>query len=67
MISNRWDWVKELKDDGVSIIKVGTKENMADTLTKCHAKCLPSKEFQRQVKQIQFRSCEFGRQSYLCH
>jgi hypothetical protein len=52
MISNRWNWVKELKDDGeVSVVKVGTKENMADILTKC----LSNKEFNRQVNQIQSR------------
>ena len=52
MISNRWNWVKELKDDEeVSVVKVETKENMADILTKC----LSNKEFNRQVNQIQSR------------
>lgn len=48
MISNRWNWVKELKEDGVEVEKVGSKQNMADTLTKC----LDRKEYKRQVQQI---------------
>ena len=50
MIDLRWNWVKELRDDGIcQVEKVCTRGNLADILTKC----LSNVEFQRQVLQIQ--------------
>ena len=37
MISNRWNWVMDLKDEGVDLTWVASKYNMADILTKCLA------------------------------
>ena len=48
MISNRWNWVMDLKDEGVDLTWVASKYNMADILTKC----LANKEFNRQIEQI---------------
>ena len=49
MISNRWNWVKELKEDKeLQVVKVASKNNMADILTKC----LENAEFNRQRNQI---------------
>ena len=37
MIDLRWNWVKELQDaNEVKAVKVNTKDNVADLLTKCH-------------------------------
>ena len=39
MIDLRWNWVKELQDSNeIRAIKVDTKENVADLLTKCHGR-----------------------------
>ena len=43
-----WGWVKDLKDEGVDLMWVSSKNNMADILTKC----LSNKEFNRQLDQI---------------
>ena len=48
MISNRWEWVMDLKDEGVDLQHVDSRNNMADILTKC----LANKEFNRQLRQI---------------
>ena len=49
MISNRWNWVAELKEDKeLQVIKVAGRNNMADILTKC----LENAEFNRQRDQI---------------
>ena len=49
MISNRWNWVKELKEDKeLQVVKVAGRNNMADILTKC----LENAEFNRQRDQI---------------
>ena len=48
MISNRWEWVVDLKDEGVDLQHVDSRNNMADILTKC----LANKEFNRQLRQI---------------
>ena len=60
MISNRWNWVIELKSEGINIEKVASKKNMADILTKC----LDRGEFIRQVNQIKEFANEFGGQSW---
>ena len=48
MISNRWEWVQEMRSEGVDMIYVKSSENKADILTKCLAR----KEFMRQKEQI---------------
>ena len=60
MISNRWNWVIELKSEGINIEKVASKKNMADILTKC----LDRGEFIRQVSQIKEFANEFGGHSW---
>ena len=50
MISRRWKWVQELQDDNeVQVVKVASRYNLSDILTKC----LDNVEFNRQVAQIQ--------------
>ena len=48
MISNRWQWVQEMRSEGVDMVHVKSSENKADILTKCLAR----KEFMRQKEQI---------------
>ena len=39
VFDQRWDWIKELKDQAsVTAVKVPTEKNLADLLTKCHTK-----------------------------
>ena len=39
MIDLRWNWVKELQDQGkIKAVKVDTLYNVADLLTKCHGR-----------------------------
>ena len=50
MISRRWKWVQELQDDNeVQVVKVASRYNLSDILTKC----LDNVELNRQVAQIQ--------------
>ena len=62
MISKRWDWVKELQDDGeCEVVHVDTKGNKADILTKC----LNGPEHRRQMLQIYGEELPFKRQEEL--
>ena len=39
VFDQRWDWIKELKDQAsVTAVKVPTEENLADLFTKCHSR-----------------------------
>ena len=52
VFDQRWDWVKELKDQSsVTAVKVPTEQNLADLLTKCHAKAVRLK-LQQQLEKI---------------
>ena len=44
VFDQRWDWVKELKDQkSITAAKVPTEENLADLFTKCHTKTVRKK------------------------
>ena len=44
VFDQRWDWIKELKDQSsVTAEKVPTEKNLADLLTKCHSKAVRQK------------------------
>lgn len=56
MISRRWDWVEELLEEGIDIVKVDTRSNLADILTKC----LSNLEYNRQRRQIITQTSRLG-------
>lgn len=54
----RWDWVKDLQDDGgVTTAYINTKDNVADLLTKCHQ----STDFNRLVQLSQCANRKFSK------
>ena len=52
VFDQRWDWVKELKDQkSITAAKVPTEENLADLFTKCHTKAVRTK-LEQQLSKI---------------
>ena len=56
MISRRWNFIKELLDENITVEKVDTRKNLADILTKS----LDNVEFNRQKEQILSRARSLG-------